>query len=425
MRGRLRVSRAASIIDDGRDFVTRIGATDMPQLRLSEAEYQRHREAILTRLASKNLAGLICFNPNNVRYFCRWGFISTERPIAYVLTPEHSALLVPSLEQEHSAEFAIVESIRPYPEYPGDRHPMEFLKDILVEFGLEKARIGVDAPGYGNIYGYRGPRVSDLLPDATIENVNDDIEYLEMINSPEELALIRESARWGNLAHVYLQEYCAVGVSETEISMRASYEASQTMIRTLGADYRPVGAGSMPAHAGFRGQIGKDSALPHAMTSNVKLKAGDVLVTGAGADVWSYGSELERTMIMGEPTAKQEKFFGLMLQAQTLALDTIKPGITCAAVDRAVHAFYDEHDLNQYWRHHSGHAKSTLIHEAPFLDTGDERMIEVGMVFTVEPGIYVPGFAGFRHSDTVAVTESGIEFITYYPRDLASLIIPV
>ena len=99
MSGRLRASRAASIIDDGRDFVTRIGATDMPQLRLSEAEYQRHREAILTRLASKNLAGLICFNPNNVRYFCRWGFISTERPIAYVLTPEHSALLVPSLEQ--------------------------------------------------------------------------------------------------------------------------------------------------------------------------------------------------------------------------------------------------------------------------------------------------------------------------------------
>jgi Xaa-Pro aminopeptidase len=397
----------------------------MPQLRLSQEEYQRHRDAILDRLASKNLAGLICFNPNNVRYFCRWGFISTERPIAYVLTRNRSALLVPSLEQEHSAEFAIVDEIRPYPEYPGERHPMEFLKDILVDFGLEKARIGVDAPGYGNIYGYRGPRVADLLPEATIENVNDDIEYLEMINSPEELALIRESARWGNLAHVYLQEYCAVGVSETEISMRASYEASQTMIRTLGADYRPVGAGSMPAHAGFRGQIGKDSALPHAMTSNVKLKAGDVLVTGAGADVWSYGSELERTMIMGEPTAKQEKFFGLMLQAQTLALDTIKPGITCAAVDRAVHAFYDEHDLNQYWRHHSGHAKSTLIHEAPFLDTGDERMIEVGMVFTVEPGIYVPGFAGFRHSDTVAVTESGIEFITYYPRDLASLIIPV
>jgi Xaa-Pro dipeptidase len=397
----------------------------MPQLRLSNAEYQRHRDAILAQLASKNLAGLVSFNPNNVRYFSSFGFHSTERPIAYVLTPTKSALLVPSLEQEHSAEFAIVDTIRTYPEYPGDRHPMLFLKDILVEFGLEQAAIGVDADGYGNIFGYRGPRVSELLPQATVTNVNDDVEHLEMINSPEELALIRESARWGNLAHVYLQEYCQVGISETEISMRASYEASQTMIRTLGAEYRPVGAGPMPAFANFRGQIGKDSALPHAMTSNVKLKAGDVLVTGAGADVWSYGSELERTMIMGEPSPEQEKFFDFMLRVQTLALDTIKPGITCATVDRAVHAFFDEHDLNQYWRHHSGHARSTLIHEAPFLDTGDDRLIEVGMVFTVEPGIYVPGFAGFRHSDTVAVTETGIEFITYYPRDLESLTIPV
>ena len=397
----------------------------MPQLRLSDAEYQRHRDAILTRLAGKNLAGLISFNPNNVRYFSSFGFHSTERPIAYVLTPTRSALLVPSLEQEHSAEFAIVDTIRTYPEYPGDRHPMLFLKDILVELGLDQASIGVDADGYGNVFGYRGPRVSELLPQARVTNVNDDIEYLQMINSPEELALIRESARWGNLAHVYLQEYCQVGISETEISMRASYEASQTMIRTLGAEYRSVGAGNMPAFANFRGQIGKDSALPHAMTSNAKLKAGDVLVTGAGADVWSYGSELERTMIMGEPSPEQVKFFAFMLQAQTLALDTIKPGITCSAVDRAVHSFFDEHDLNQYWRHHSGHARSTLIHEAPFLDTGDERVIEVGMVFTVEPGIYVPGFAGFRHSDTVAVTETGIEFITYYPRDLESLTIPV
>ena len=397
----------------------------MPQLRLSDAEYQRHRDAILARTADRDLEGLVCFNPNNIRYFSRWGFIPTERPIAYVLTPASTALLVPRLEEEHASEFVIADSVRSYPEYPGDRHPMQFLKDVLIEFGLERARIGVDADGYGNIYGYRGPRLSELLPEATIQNVNDDIEYLEMINSSEELALIRESARWGNLAHVYLQELCQVGVSETEISMRASYQASQAMIRTLGSEYRPVGAGSMPAHAGFRGQIGKDSALPHAMTSNAKLRAGDVLVTGAGADVWSYGSELERTMIMGEPSREQERYFDLMLQAQTLALATIKPGVTCADVDRAVHAFFDEHDLNVSWRHHSGHAKSTLIHEAPFLDTGDERVIQVGMVFTVEPGIYVPGFAGFRHSDTVAVTETGIEFITYYPRDLESLTIPV
>lgn len=397
----------------------------MVQVRLSDAEYARRRETVLRRLGEQDLQGLVLFGANLVSYLSRFGFIPTERPIAYVLTPASSALLVPRLEQEHAEEFAQVDRVDAYPEYPGERHPLEYLKDLLTEFGLAGARLGVDADGYGQVYGYRGPRVSDLLPDATIVNVRDDLEYLQMINSEEELALIRESARWGNLAHRYLQDYCRVGATETEISMRASYEATQAMIRTLGPDYRPLSAGRAGAFAGFRGQIGKDSALPHAMTSNARLKAGDVLVTGADASVWGYGSELERTMVMGEPTPEQARFFNLMLEVQTLAIEALKPGIPCSAVDQQVRAFFKEHGLEPYWRHHTGHAKSTQVHEAPFLDIGDERTIEAGMVFTVEPGIYITGFAGFRHSDTVVVTPTGAETITYYPRDLESLTIPV
>jgi Xaa-Pro aminopeptidase len=90
-----------------------------------------------------------------------------------------------------------------------------------------------------------------------------------------------------------------------------------------------------------------------------------------------------------------------------------------------VRAYYEQHDLTAYWRHHTGHAIGLRYHEGPFLDTGDETSIEPGMVFTVEPGIYVPGLGGFRHSDTVLVTEAGIEQLTYYPRDLEALTIPV
>jgi Xaa-Pro dipeptidase len=400
-------------------------AGNVSRIRLSEQEYQRRRASFLEELHKRGINGLVLFSPNNVSYFSRFAFIATERPMAYVLTAQRSALLVPRLEVEHAGEYALVDDIVHYPEYPGERHPMEFLRDVLKEFGLESTKIGVDSDGYGKLYGYRGPSVSDLLPDAEVVSVIDEIEYRQMINSEEELDLIRESCRWGNLAHTYLQEFCEVGVSETEISMRASYEASQAMLRTLGRDYRPMSWGGGIVSAGFRGQIGKSSALPHALSNNAKLQAGDVLVTGADAKVWGYGSELERTMIMGEPSENQARFFNLMLEAQTLALDTIKPGIPCSAVDEEVMRFFRENDLEQYWRHHSGHAKSQLVHEAPFLDIGDHRTLEVGMVFTVEPGIYISDFAGFRHSDTVAVTETGIEFLTYYPRDLESLTIPI
>lgn len=395
----------------------------MPRLRLSDGEYARRRSTILERLGARDISALVVFGPNNVSYFSRFGFIPTERPIAFVLTRDTSALLVPRLELEHAQEFALADRIVAYPEYPDLRHPMEFLKDILVDLRLSRARLGVDSDGYGQLYGYRGPKVSELLPEAEVVNVADDVEYLQMLNSEEELELLRESARWANLAHAYLQEYCRVGASETEIAMRASYEASQAMLRALGPEYRPLGRGL--AAAGFRGQIGKDSALPHAMTSNARLQAGDILVTGATASIWGYSCELERTMVMGEPTPEQERFFTLMLEVQTLAIQTIKPGIPCSAVDQVVRDFFAEHGLEAYWRHHTGHAKSTQVHEAPFLDIGDHRIIEVGMVFTVEPGIYVPGLGGFRHSDTVAVRPEGVELITYYPRDLASLIIPI
>ncbi|HMM41828.1 MAG TPA: Xaa-Pro peptidase family protein [Thermomicrobiales bacterium] len=396
----------------------------MAHIRLPDSEYETRRKKILETIGERGMTGLVLFNPNKVGYFSRFSFIQTERPMAYVLTADRSGLLIPMLEREHAEEYAMVDDIVTYPEYPGERHPLEFLKDMLIGMGLQNAGIAVDSDGYGQIYGYRGPKVSELLPDATVTSVNDDIEYMQMINSEAELNLIRESCKWGNLAHHYLQEFCEVGVGETDIALRASVKASLEMMNELGSEYRPMTWG-LPASAGFRGQVGKDSALPHAISSNVKLQKGDVLVTGAGAAVWGYGSELERTMVMGEPTKEQETYFNHMFALQTLAMDAIKPGIPCSAVDQEVMRYFREHNLMDNWRHHTGHAKSQLIHEAPFLDVGDDRIIEVGMVFTVEPGVYVPGFAGFRHSDTVAVTETGIEMLTFYPRDLESLTIAV
>lgn len=197
------------------------------------------------------------------------------------------------------------------------------------------------------------------------------------------------------------------------------------MVEALGPEFRAMRSGSLPARAGFRGQIGADSALPHAMTSNAILQAGDVLVTGAAAEVGGYLSELERTMILGSPTDEQARYFDLMVAVQDLAFDAIRPGRTCADVDRAVRAFYEENGIQATWRHHTGHGIGYGMHESPFFDIGDETPIQPGMVLTVEPGIYVPGFAGFRHSDTVLVTDVGIELLTPYPRDLENLTLPI
>ena len=130
-------------------------------------------------------------------------------------------------------------------------------------------------------------------------------------------------------------------------------------------------------------------------------------------------------MILGKPTDQQRRFFDHMIALQDTAFAAIQPGVPCADVDRAVRAYYEQHDLLTHWKHHTGHAIGLRYHEGPFLDRGDTTEIRPGMVFTVEPGLYAPELGGFRHSDTVVVTENGIESITYYPRDLESLTIAI
>ena len=216
-----------------------------------------------------------------------------------------------------------------------------------------------------------------------------------------------------------------VGATETEVSRRASLDATLAMLDAIGPIYRAQSVFEDGAGAGYRGQIGRNAAIPHALANNSTFQPGDVLVTGANAPIWGYNSELERTMVIGTPTDEQKRMFSHMLALQEIAFQTIQPGLPCAEIDRAVRKYYQDHDLMAYWKHHVGHAIGLRYHEAPFLDLGDQTILSPGMVFTIEPGLYVPELGGFRHSDTVVVTEDGVEIMTYYPRDLDSLTLPV
>jgi Xaa-Pro aminopeptidase len=248
---------------------------------------------------------------------------------------------------------------------------------------------------------------------------------MRLIKSEEEIKLIRESAKWANLAHSLLHEYTAPGLWDFDVATAASHEASIIMKKALGPNYEPQHWGRSPASAGFRGQVGEMSAIPHSIATRRVMRDGDVLVTGAGADVGGYSCELERTMILSEPTLKQRKYFEVMLKAQEEAIKTLKPGAKCSSVDKATVKVFRKARFSQLMRHHTGHGLGLEGHEPPWLDVGNDAILKPGMVVSCEPGIYEPGFGGFRHSDTVLITKDGAEVITYYPRDLESLTVPV
>lgn len=396
----------------------------MTSICITPGEYRLRNERLIEQLRVQNLSGVILFNHDYILYYTGFAFIPTERPIAYLMNASgECALFVPRLEVEHARSDTLIQRVDHYVEFPYEPHPMSIFHKTIEKMGIVD-QFGADSDGYPWILGYRGPSLTELT-GCTPRLINGYIEDQMMIKSPAELLLIRESIKWGNLAHVLLQRYTRAGTTETYVSLRAGMEATLAMLDAIGPIYRAQSAFSDGPSAGYRGQIGRNAAVPHALANNITFQPGDVLVSGASAPMWGYNSELERTMIVGAATGEQKRMFEQMIALQDTAFHAIRPGTRCCDVDRAVRAYYEMHDLMPYWKHHTGHAIGLRYHEGPFLDIGDQTIIQPGMVFTVEPGLYSPDLGGFRHSDTVVVTEDGIDILTYYPRDLPSLTIPV
>ena len=395
----------------------------MTRYRISQKEYEKRIEVLREHMREENFDAYFVTSGVSIFYFSNFYHMVTERPAALLIEPDGKPVFMgPLLEADHLREqTSIIGDCYTYLDYPGVTHPMNRFADWLKELGYEKAKIGTDNPsGAGGTMGYVGDPLNEILDEAEFVKDGQFIWDMRLIKSDEEVALIKESAKWGNLAHQYLQEYTIPGIWDLEVSLMATLDATSAMKRTLGPDYVTI-KGTRAASAGFRGQVGWKSAMPHSISINRYIQDGDVLVTGAGADVGGYGSELERTMVVGKPNAKQEKLFNVMVKAQDAAIDALKPGNTCADVDKAANKIFRDAGYWELVRHHTGHGIGIQGHEPPYLDQGNSEKLQPGMVVSIEPGIYELGISGFRHSDTLLVNEEGCEWLTYYPRDIESL----
>jgi Xaa-Pro dipeptidase len=359
---------------------------------------------------------VVLFGQDAIQYYTGFNFLSNERPVVVVVGDELTAF-VPGFEVARTEAEGHFDRVEAYPEYPGPEHPMRILARIVANGAL-----AADQDGYPGILGYEGPALSEVT-GGPVNVVGEFIEASMRIKSPAEVELVRESARWCEHAHRLLQQYSVPGATEAEASLRAGYEATLAMLGALGPEYAGQLGSQDGATAGYRGQIGRRSAWAHAVAHNITFEPGDMLVSETAAPVWGYNAELERGMVVGEPTDEQARLHEHVVAAQQVAFGALKPGVTCADVDQAVLDYFDAEGIRGLWSQHTGHGIGLRNHEAPFLDVGDPTPVEAGMVFTIEPGVYQEGLGGFRHSDTVVVTADGVEILTDYPRDLAALTI--
>ena len=194
-------------------------------MRILDAEFAARRDAFAAALQERGLAGAVLFDTQYVHYYTGFFFIPTERPIAFAIAADgRGGMLVPRLELEHARANTAVSEVAHYDEYPGERHPMESLRELLDALGIRGA-LGADADGYPWVFGYRGPGLGEWT------HVADLVEDQMAIKSAAEIELLRESCTWANLAHTLLQRYTRPGVSETEVETRASSAAANASRR--------------------------------------------------------------------------------------------------------------------------------------------------------------------------------------------------
>lgn len=399
----------------------------MVRYKVSETEHKRRIKNVQETISLKDMDALYLASHVSIFYLTGFSYIATERPAALLIPAEGEITFMgPLLEVDHvPLKTNLIGDVKTYFDYPGKKHPIDHFAHFLKEMNLENKRIGIDnMTGAEGIWGYRGPTIAQKLPITEFILAKDIIKNMRLIKTQEEIELMKESARWANLAHSLLQELTAPDLWDWDVAAAASHEASIIMKRTLGPSYEPQRWGCTPATVGFRGQVGEMAAIPHSIATRRPMKRGDVLVTGAGADVGGYSCELERTLFLGKPTEKQKRYFLTMQKAQEEALEAFQPGVKCSSIDQIATGVFKKAGYRKLIRHHSGHGLGLEGHEPPWLDIGNDEILRVGMIVSCEPGIYEPGFGGFRHSDSVLITEDGAEIVTYYPRDLESLTIP-
>ncbi|MGC9209775.1 MAG: M24 family metallopeptidase [Acidilobus sp.] len=393
----------------------------------STSELFRRVSSLKERLSDMGCDVAYITNPSSIFYLTNLSLIQTERPLALILPVDGEAELVaPSVEKGHiehrnAAWGGVVKSVTYYFDYPGERSVMEMVAEILTSRLKARCVAGDSQLGAQPLYGYRGPPLSDMLKSRGVRwvDLGDVIYELRLHKSDEEISLIQESGRWAARSLQVALELIRPGRWDWEIML----EASELVLREMNSFYNPYTPLKEPVGpiVGFRGQVGEFSAYPHALVSERPIREGDVIGVGAGPEIGGYYAELERTLVVGSPRDDVRKAFKVMLELREAAIRSLEPGVEASLVDAAVREEAKRLGVVDLLRHHTGHGIGIEIHEPPYLDIGYKVRLEPGMVFTVEPGIYIPGLGGFRHSDTFVMTKEGPKQLTQFPVELEEL----
>ena len=268
-------------------------------------------------------------------------------------------------------------------------------KEKVSEIGFEDDKMTVESFN----------KLKGKFPHVKFVSISDKLRGRRMVKNLKEIEHIRNAALIADLTFDCIVRIIKAGMTEREISAHMDY-----LIKTF--------KGDMPAFETLVSS-GKLSAHAHGKPTDKKVKTGDHLVLDFGARYKGYNSDITRMVSIGTPSAKVMKIYNAVLKAQLAAIAKVKAGVTASDVDKAARDSLLKVKLAKYFDHATGHGIGLQVHEGPRVSLTSKDVLKEGMVITIEPGVYIPGFGGFRIEDMVLVKKGGCEILTKASKELA------
>jgi len=337
----------------------------------------------------------------NLYYLTGLSFHLMERPVLGLFPVEgRPRLIVPRLEQEKARSSAVGAEVFDFGEDEASRaeafgRGLSGLVPADGRVAIEPLRLRFFELGL----------IGSAAPGLRLEAAGDVFADLRSKKEPEEVEAMRRAVQMAQVALEAALTRIRVGMTEREVATELTLE-----LYRAGSDpelpFAPIVAS------------GPNSAMPHAVPTDRSLQSGDLLIVDWGASARGYFSDLTRTFALGDVDPELESIHRLVVQANSAGRDAVRPGATCASVDAAARQVIESAGYGAAFPHRTGHGLGLEAHEPPFIRGDNPVVLEPGMTFTVEPGVYLSGRGGVRIEDNVVVTEAGADTLTDLPREL-------
>ena len=359
-----------------------------------------HRlEKLKSWMKEKNVDVTFLTSSENVFYLSGYYTDPHERLLALVVFQEQEPFLVcPEMEIYNAKRAGWEQEIIGFSDTD---HPWELIQTSIHKRIKRVSKVAIEKE-HLNVERYE--KMLELFPQASFVSAEEKLQLLRMIKDAKELKIIEEACALADYAVEFGCSEIKEGKTELDVLNALEYALKQKGVTEMSFSTMVL--------------TGVNAASPHGNPGETKIKKGDLVLFDLGVVVDRYCSDITRTVAYGDINDKQKEIYDTVLKAQIAAIEASKPGTTAAEVDMTARKIISDAGYGDYFPHRLGHGLGISVHEYPSMTSTNQLRLEEGMVYTIEPGIYVPDVAGVRIEDDVYITADGVKVLTKFPKEL-------